>query len=82
MIQGYHDPAGGPRRSVRGFTTYNLTAPAGQYGPRLRPRSDMLCRAPRIERARLGGRLQAARLTSGEQRARVVGPYRTLDTIS
>ena len=28
VIQGYHDPTGGPRRSVRDFVAYNLTVPA------------------------------------------------------
>ena len=79
MIQGYHDPAGGPRRSVRDFVVYNLTAPAfrATYAAPmppveiagLQPRNNMLCRAPLIKKAR--GRPQTARLTSGEQRARV-----------
>ena len=67
VVQDYHDPAGGPRRSVRDFVTYNLTVPAfratytvpmlpvGVAG--LQPHNDMLCRAPLIGKTR--GRPQA-----------------------
>ena len=89
VIQGYHDPAGGPHRSIRDFVAYNLTVPAfrATYATPmppveiagLQPRNDMLCRAPLIKKAR--GRPQAARLASGEQRARVAAFHGALQNI-
>ena len=85
----YHDPAGGLHRSARDFVTYNLTVPAlrATYAVPMplveiagfRPRNDMPYRAPLFKKAR--GRPQIARLTAGEQRARVAafnGPLRDI----
>ena len=79
MIQGYHSPAGGPRRSVGGFVADNLTPPAFRAvsavpmppveDSGLQPNNEVPCRAPPNKKAR--GRLQTFRLTTGKQRARV-----------
>lgn len=70
------DPASGPRSSVRDFVTSTATFRATYAVPMphfeiagSQPRNGILCRAPFIKKAR--GHPQAARLTAGEQRARV-----------